>query len=202
MGDDQRIEQFKAMAEADPDNELGHFSLGKAYLGAGRYGEAEPCFARVLQLNPAHSKTYQLLGQAQSELGKRDEAIKTLQRGYEVAAQCGDVMPRDAIAKLLGELGEAIPKTSAAPTVATSPDADDGSGFRCKRCGRPSGKLPERPFKGELGEKVWAHICSDCWREWVKMGTMVINEMSLQLADPRSQDIYDQQMKEFLKLED
>ena len=30
-----RIEQFKKMAEADPTNELGHFSLGRAYLPIG-----------------------------------------------------------------------------------------------------------------------------------------------------------------------
>ena len=27
-----RIEQFKKMAADDPDNELGHYSLGRAYL--------------------------------------------------------------------------------------------------------------------------------------------------------------------------
>ena len=37
---DTRIEQFKNMTEADPENELGHFSLGKAYLDAGQFDEA------------------------------------------------------------------------------------------------------------------------------------------------------------------
>ena len=41
-----RIEQFRKMAEADPDNELGHFSLGKAYLEADRPAEASQSFAR------------------------------------------------------------------------------------------------------------------------------------------------------------
>jgi tetratricopeptide (TPR) repeat protein len=47
-----RIEQFKKMAEADPTNELGHFSLGKAYLDAQMPGPAIASFGRVLELNP------------------------------------------------------------------------------------------------------------------------------------------------------
>ena len=30
-----RIEQFRKMADADPENELGHFSLGRALFDAG-----------------------------------------------------------------------------------------------------------------------------------------------------------------------
>ena len=40
MADDIRIQQFRQMTEADPDNELGHFSLGQAYASAGQYDEA------------------------------------------------------------------------------------------------------------------------------------------------------------------
>ncbi len=203
MDFDERISQFKNMAEADPDNEMGHFSLGKAYFDAGRYAEAEPALARVLELNPTHSKTYQLLGQTRLELGKREEAVKTLKQGYEIAAQRGDVMPRDGIGQVLAELGEALPEVETAPAdapAATSP-AISPDGFRCSRCGRPDGKLPARPFKGELGEKVWDRVCDQCWREWIGMGTKVINELSLQLADPKAQQMYDQHMIEFLQLE-
>ena len=64
MTDDSRIKQFEQMASADPDNELGHFSLGRAYLGAERFDDAAVSFARVVQLNPKMSKAYQLLGEA------------------------------------------------------------------------------------------------------------------------------------------
>ncbi|CAA9413769.1 MAG: hypothetical protein AVDCRST_MAG64-2478, partial [uncultured Phycisphaerae bacterium] len=36
---DTRIEQFRKMASDDPGNELGHFSLGRALLDAGRDAE-------------------------------------------------------------------------------------------------------------------------------------------------------------------
>ncbi|MEE9295362.1 MAG: Fe(2+)-trafficking protein [Phycisphaerae bacterium] len=201
MDAEERISQFKTMTEADPDNEMGHFSLGKAYYDAGRFAEAEPSLRRVLELNQTHSKTYQLLGHALLELGQRDEAITTLKHGYKIASERGDVMPRDGIAQLLSEAGETLPQVAApAEAPAASTPQGDIAGFQCSRCGRPNGKLPQRPFKGELGEKIWAGVCGECWREWIGMGTKVINELGLQLADPKAQAIYDEHMIEFLQL--
>ena len=60
--------------------------------------------------------------------------------------------------------------------------------------------MPQRPFQGLLGEKVWAKVCAPCWREWIARGTRVINEMGLQLSEPRGQGIYDEHMIEFLRL--
>ena len=60
--------------------------------------------------------------------------------------------------------------------------------------------MSERPFKGELGERVWANVCQTCWREWIGTGTMVINEMGLRLAEPEGQRVYDKHMVEFLRL--
>jgi hypothetical protein len=36
MVDQARIDRFKSMTEADPQNELGFMSLGRAYVEAGR----------------------------------------------------------------------------------------------------------------------------------------------------------------------
>jgi len=43
-------------------------------------------------------------------------------------------------------------------------------------------------------------ICADCWREWIGMGTKVINELRLPLNDPRAQKEFDRHMYEFLNL--
>ncbi len=189
------------MAEADPDNEMGHFSLGRAYYEAERFAEAAPCFERVLELNATHSKSFQLLGECQLKLDQRDAAIANLKKGYDIAFERGDVMPRDAMAKLLTELGEDVPKaTAGAPAASTTAKSADG--FQCSRCGRPSGQLERQPFKGDLGKMVHERACSQCWQEWIGMGTKVINEMGLELADPRSQEVYDEHLKEFLQLTD
>ena len=82
---DQRIQQFKQMAEADPTNELGHFSLGKAYLDAGRFDDAVASLTKALDLNPTMSKGYQILGDAFDRAGKRAKAIEVMTKGVTIA---------------------------------------------------------------------------------------------------------------------
>lgn len=51
-----------------------------------------------------------------------------------------------------------------------------------------------------MGQEIFEKVCADCWREWVPMGTKVINELRLPLTDPQAQKTYDQYMLEFLNL--
>src|SRR5215212_9293530 len=88
-----RLEQFRKMANDDPNNELGHFSLGRALLDAGRYQEAAQSFQRVLALNSNIGKAYQLLAEAQLKLNTRDLAVETLKTGIKTAHARGDMMP-------------------------------------------------------------------------------------------------------------
>lgn len=195
----ERIERFKKMTEADPDNELGHFSLGKALVEDGKHAEAIPCLERVLALNPTYSKAYQVLAEAQVKLDRSRDALSTLRTGIEVANDRGDTMPRDAMAKLMTELGETPPAFKAA---AASPTVDvAGADFACARCGRPSTRMAKQPFKGDLGVQVHNHVCDACWREWVGVGVKVINEMGLAMSNPQAQQIYDEHMVEFLQLQ-
>ncbi len=202
MNAEERITQFKNMIESDPDNELGHFSLGKAYVDAEQFAEAQAPLRRVLELNRSYSKAYQLLGQALISSGKREEAVAILKRGYEVASERGDVMPRDGIAAMLADLNESPPAVSEPSSDSRQINGSQAKGFRCRRCGRPHGKLSELPFKGTLGEQILSSICTECWREWIPMGTKVINELGLQLSDPRAEAVYDEHMKEFLQLQE
>lgn len=204
MSEDTRIKQFKQMAEADPENELGHFSLGKAYKEAGRFEEAVESLKRALELNSKMSKTYQLLGEAYESAERRDEAIEVTTRGVAVADELGDRLPRDAMASALKEWGAPVPTLKGTDDAATATETAGGtsaSGFRCARCGRPDGQLPKAPFKGALGERVLELTCTGCWREWIPMGTKVINEMGLALASKEGQDTYDQYMMEFLQID-
>ena len=58
----ERIAQFRKMANDDPENELGHFRLGQLLMEAGQWEEAVRAFRRTLELSPQSSKVYQLLG--------------------------------------------------------------------------------------------------------------------------------------------
>lgn len=199
MANQDRIEKLRRMAEADPSDEMAHFSLGTALLEAGQAQDAGPYLQRVLALNSQNSKAYELLGKVQLATGHRDLAVRTLTDGYRVAHRKGDMMPMQAMEKLLKELGALVPSVAEKKESATM--AAGPGGFACRRCGGGGPKLKERPFKGELGEKILATVCESCWKEWVGMGTKVINELRLPMFDPQAQEMYDKHMKEFLLIE-
>jgi Fe-S cluster biosynthesis and repair protein YggX len=195
----ERILQFRKMANDDPDNELGHFRLGQLLVEAGQNAEAVPAFRRALELSPQFSKVYQLLASCLIALGQNDEAAKVLDTGFAVADERGDNVPRDEMAKMLAQLGKPIPAQKA-------PTAGVGDGFRCQRPGCTAGsrarKLAAPPMKDEMGLKVFDRICADCWQDWLKnMSIKVINELRLDLSTERGQDEYDRYMREYLGVE-
>ncbi|MCS7167402.1 MAG: Fe(2+)-trafficking protein [Gemmatales bacterium] len=196
----ERIAQFRKMAQDDPDNELGHFGLGKALLEAGNFAEAIPAFERAIALNPDFSKAYQYLGECYARLNQREKALEIFSRGYQVADRRGDRMPRDEMAQWLRQLGGQIPTTQT-PT----PSADTPSGFRCQRPGCPAGPfarpLPAPPMNDDLGRLIQERICADCWRDWLAMGIKVINELRLDLSEESGQRTYEMYMKQYLGLE-
>lgn len=191
-----RIEQFRKMAEADPNNELGHFSLGRACLDAADYGQAIQSFQRALELNADIAKIYQLLATALLKQDRKPEAIERLTRGVEVATARGDMMPKKEMIQMLKDLGAPVPQS--AESAAAQP-VGEGQ-VLCKRCGRVARKQASPPFSNAQGKEIYENICADCWKAWIGMGTKVINELRLPLSDPQAQKIFDQHMREFLNL--
>jgi Fe-S cluster biosynthesis and repair protein YggX len=193
---DPRIEQFRKMAEADPDNELGHFSLGRACLDAGDHAQAIKSFQRALELNPNIAKVYQLLATALLKQDRKPEAIERLTRGVEVAVARGDLMPKREMMQMLKDLGAAVPETA----QATAEQPVGEGQVLCNRCGRVAPRMANPPFSSAQGKEIYQKICADCWKAWIGMGTKVINELRLPLSDPQAQKIFDQHMREFLNL--
>lgn len=193
---DARIEQFRKMAEADPNNELGHFSLGRALLDSGNAPDAARSFQRVIALNPNIGKVYHLLAQAQMQQGQKDLAIESLKTGVRTAHNRGDLMPKNDMLKMLKELGVDLPEFADKAPAQTAGEGE----VLCRRCGMVKKKLPTAPFRNKQGEEILEKICADCWKEWIGMGTKVINELRLPLSDPQAQKVFDQQMIEFLNL--
>tara|TARA_B100001059_G_scaffold53355_1_gene47409 strand:+ start:4026 stop:4646 length:621 start_codon:yes stop_codon:yes gene_type:complete len=192
---EERIAQYENMAEADPDNEMAHFSLGSAYLKAGRAAEAAVSLERCLEINEDMSKAWQLCGEALIEAGWSDKAVVTLEKGYVVAASKGDLLPRDAIAELLKSIGRQPPELEGQAQA----DAAAMSGsFICKQTGRAGTELDGPPFRGPVGVWISENISVQTWSEWVDHGTKVINELRLDLSKDEDSATYDQHMCEFL----
>jgi tetratricopeptide (TPR) repeat protein len=192
-----RIEQFKKMAEADPTNELGHFSLGRAYANAGLHKDAVASLERAIEINPNIAKAYQLMATSLLAENLRDPAIARLTQGVKIADARGEMLPRNEMIKMLKDLGAPVPEIKQAAEA----DRPVGSGeVLCKRCGQVNPKLSEPPFNSDFGRAIFESTCTKCWREAIGMGTKVINELRLPLSDPQAQKVWDQHIREFLNL--
>ena len=151
----------------------------------------------MITLNKNLSKVYQLKGASQLKMGDRVAAIDTLTTGAHIATERGDMMPRNEMIKMLTELGVELPELKNAR--AEQPVGTDE--VQCQRCGLVKKKLAEPPYRNEYGKTIQEKICSACWREWIGMGTKVINELRLPLSDPQAQKVFAQHEREFLNLQ-
>lgn len=199
----ERIAQFRKMATEDPENELGHFRLGQLLLEDGQLAEAVESFRTTLKLSPQFSKVYQLLGETLLKLNRRDEALEVLTRGWSVADERGDKLPRDAMGVLLTQNGGTIPKVEAKADGADGPE----TGFRCQRPGCPFGKrakpLTTPPVSDAIGARIVQEICSGCWDSWKKdYSIKVINELRLDLSSEFGSREYDKHMRGYFGFEE
>ena len=198
MGEtNSRIDQFRKMATDDPDNALGHFSLGRELLAAGQYDEAVRSFERVVQIDPNISRAYQHMAAALLKQGRRDDAVAKLTAGAKVAQSRGDMMPKAEMVKMLQELGAPVPEELSAAQKAV--EVGEGQ-VHCKRCGRVAARLPRPPMRNAFGQEIYDNTCADCWREAIGYGTKVINELRLPMSDPQASKMWDQHIREFLNL--
>ncbi len=197
---ENRIAQFRKMANDDPDNELGHYRLGQLLMENKQLAEAIRSFERTLELSPQFSKVFQFMGSCLIQLGQKEKAAQTLTKGFEVADERGDNMPRDEMARMLREMGEKVPESK---RPVENNLATGAGGMRCQRPGCMLGsrarQLATPPFKDELGKIVYENVCADCWNDWLRNYSIkVINELRLDLSSERGQAEYDKHMHEYL----
>lgn len=198
MDDNDRIAQFENMAQADPENEMAHFSLGGAYAKAGRHEDAAAAYAKCVEVNPDMSKAYQLGAEALEASGKKDEAVALATKGYEIAAGLGDLMPRNAMGELLERNGAPVPQLEDGKGNEPIPEGS----FICAQSGRLGTQMEAPPFKGPIGAWIQEHISQETWAQWIGQGTKVINELRLDLSRDEDAETYDRYMHEFLGLDD
>ena len=68
----------------------------------------------------------------------------------------------------------------------------------CVRCGRDGEQLAKPPLRNELGTRVHESICSDCWAEWLKFQTALINHHGLDVRDQPAREFLMSNMDAFL----
>ena len=68
----------------------------------------------------------------------------------------------------------------------------------CTRCGNTRAGFERPPFPGPIGARAQAEICTECWGQWLKQQTMLINHYGLNLMDPQARTFLTRNMEAFL----
>ena len=70
----------------------------------------------------------------------------------------------------------------------------------CSRCGqtRTGFERPPIGVAGAAGERLVKEVCQQCWADWLKQQTMLINHYGLNLMDPQARSFLSKNRDAFL----
>ncbi|HKJ88114.1 MAG TPA: oxidative damage protection protein [Gammaproteobacteria bacterium] len=67
----------------------------------------------------------------------------------------------------------------------------------CVYLGREAEGLDRPPFPGEQGQRIYENVSKEAWQQWLAHQTMLVNEMRLNMMDPKAQQYLQAQMEHF-----
>jgi Fe-S cluster biosynthesis and repair protein YggX len=68
----------------------------------------------------------------------------------------------------------------------------------CTRCGQSREGFEKAPFPGAMGQRIVAETCRECWGQWLKQQTMLINHYGLNVMDPQARAFLTRNLDAFL----
>ncbi|HZZ92567.1 MAG TPA: tetratricopeptide repeat protein [Usitatibacter sp.] len=98
------VQRFEALLAAGKDGALLRFGLGLQYLNAGDAARAAEHLRKAVELDPAYSAAWKLLGKALEQQARADEAMDAYRRGIEAAEKRGDKQAAKEMAVFLRRL--------------------------------------------------------------------------------------------------
>ena len=104
MADQDRIAEFKEVAELMPDDPVVRFGLAGAYLDAGQAEAAIVEYTETIRLKPDYSAAHRGLGRALERAGRTAEAKAAYTKGLEVATRNGDLQTKKEMEVFLRRL--------------------------------------------------------------------------------------------------
>ncbi|MBT8477492.1 MAG: oxidative damage protection protein [Gemmatimonadetes bacterium] len=73
------------------------------------------------------------------------------------------------------------------------------SALQCVRCDKPDRQpISRAPFPNDLGQRLVAEICLECWDEWKQRQMLLINHYGLNVRDPRAREFLVSNLHSFL----
>lgn len=99
-----RVDQFQALVDRQPDNELFRFSLAQALVAEHQHAAALPHLDRCLDRKPDWMVVRILRGKCLLSLGRRTEARAELEAALRLAVEQQHEEPERELRALLADL--------------------------------------------------------------------------------------------------
>ncbi len=71
------------------------------------------------------------------------------------------------------------------------------SDITCVRCKQSRAQLNAPPLPTELGGKNYDAVCQECWKDWLKEQTAMINHYALNLLEPKAKQFLTEKTEAF-----
>ena len=68
---------------------------------------------------------------------------------------------------------------------------------KCAKLGQELPGMPYKPFKNELGQRIFDSISQEAWKQWIEFSKMIVNEYRLDLTSPQGQQLLMEQAEKF-----
>lgn len=68
---------------------------------------------------------------------------------------------------------------------------------KCVKLGRELPGLPQPPYPGELGKRIYENVSQQAWNMWMDQALLIINHYGLSMIDPRATELMMRQAELF-----
>ena len=79
----------------------------------------------------------------------------------------------------------------------SEPPAQGPRTVMCVKLGRELPALDEKPWPGELGQRIYEQVSADAWAQWEERMKMILNEYRLMPFQREAQELVARHMEEF-----
>ncbi|MBN2575883.1 MAG: oxidative damage protection protein [Deltaproteobacteria bacterium] len=68
---------------------------------------------------------------------------------------------------------------------------------KCVKLGKELPGMAYKPFRSELGQRIYDNVSQEAWTMWLAFSTRIVNELQLDLASSAGQKLLLEQAEQF-----
>ena len=100
-----RLEALQKFLEQAPADTFTHYAIALEYAAMHEIPEAVAKLEELIGLDPNYVPAYQQLGNLLAQLGRKQQSLRILEKGIQVAALVGDTHAQSEMQEAIDELG-------------------------------------------------------------------------------------------------